>query len=116
LEDLALPSVGASFKKWGRCTPILPKAQAHFPNFQKFIFYFLFNFKKIGTARQVQASTCGCGSRVDAWTCRAVPIFVEFFFLPALHFLRKWSTLSHWLQHMPALPKLLLETLNIHNF
>jgi hypothetical protein len=37
-------------------------------------------------------------------------------FLPALHFLGKWSTLSHWLQHMPALPKLLLETSNIHNF
>jgi hypothetical protein len=54
--------------------------------------------------------------RVDAWTCRAVSIFVEIFFLPALHFLLKWSTLSHWLQHMPALPRLLLETSNIHNF
>jgi hypothetical protein len=30
--------------------------------------------------------------------------------------LHKWSILSHWLQHMPALPRLLLETLNIHNF
>jgi hypothetical protein len=30
--------------------------------------------------------------------------------------LLKWSTLSHWLQHMPALPRLLLETSNIHNF
>jgi hypothetical protein len=27
-----------------------------------------------------------------------------------------WSTLSHWFQHMPALPKLLLKTSNIHNF
>jgi hypothetical protein len=54
--------------------------------------------------------------RVDAWTCRAIPIFLEFFLLPALHFLHKWSTLSHWLQHMLALPKLLLETSNIHNF
>jgi hypothetical protein len=35
--------------------------------------------------------------RIDAYTCQAVPIFLEFFFLPALHFLRKWSTLSHWL-------------------
>jgi hypothetical protein len=26
------------------------------------------------------------------------------------------STLAGWLQHMPALPKLLLETSNIHNF
>jgi hypothetical protein len=34
MEDLTLPSVGASFKKWGCCTLILPKALAHFPNFQ----------------------------------------------------------------------------------
>jgi hypothetical protein len=27
MEDLALPSVRASFKKWGHCTPILPKCQ-----------------------------------------------------------------------------------------
>jgi hypothetical protein len=26
------------------------------------------------------------------------------------------STLPHWLQHMPTLPRLLLETSNIHNF
>jgi hypothetical protein len=54
--------------------------------------------------------------RVNAWTCRVDPIFLEFFFLPTLHFLRTWSTLSHWLQHMPTLPRLLLETSNIHNF
>jgi hypothetical protein len=35
MEHLILPSVGVSFKKWGCCTPILPKALAHFPNFQK---------------------------------------------------------------------------------
>jgi hypothetical protein len=74
LGELALRSVGASFKKWGCCTPILPKALGHFPNFQ------------------------------------------NMFFLPALHFLRKWSTLAGWLQHMPALPRLLLETSNTHNF
>jgi hypothetical protein len=33
MEDLTLPSVGASFKKWGHCTPILPKALAHSLNF-----------------------------------------------------------------------------------
>jgi hypothetical protein len=27
MEDLTLPSVGASLKKWGWCTPILPKCQ-----------------------------------------------------------------------------------------
>jgi hypothetical protein len=37
MEDSTLPSVGASFKKWGvvACTSILPKALAHSPNFQK---------------------------------------------------------------------------------
>jgi hypothetical protein len=30
--------------------------------------------------------------------------------------LHMWSTLPHWLQLMPTLPKLLLETSNIHNF
>jgi hypothetical protein len=32
---------------------------------------------------------------------------------PPGHF---WSTHSYWFQHMPALPKLLLKTSNIHNF
>jgi hypothetical protein len=59
LEELALPSVRASFKKWGYCTPILPKALAHFPNFQKFFFFKLKNFKKLGTARQAEASIYG---------------------------------------------------------
>jgi hypothetical protein len=35
MEDSTLPSVGASFKKWGCCIPILPKTLAHYPNFQK---------------------------------------------------------------------------------
>jgi hypothetical protein len=43
------------------------------------------------------------------------PFFLIFFF-HALHFIRKWSTLSHWLQYMPTLPRLLLETSSIHNF
>jgi hypothetical protein len=29
MEDFTLPSVGASFKKWGCYAPILPKCQAH---------------------------------------------------------------------------------------
>jgi hypothetical protein len=125
LEELPLPSVGASFKKWGSCTPILPKALAHFPNFQKLIFFKIKKFQKnwdspAGTGIDLRPAgdrwspagprlpTCGrtCSGRrptvarqpqVNAWTCRAVPIFVEFFFLLALHFLLKWSTLSHWL-------------------
>jgi hypothetical protein len=35
MEDLTLPSIGASFKKWGCCKPILPKGLAHSPNFSK---------------------------------------------------------------------------------
>jgi hypothetical protein len=35
MEHLTLPSVGASFKKWECFTPILAKALAHSPNFQK---------------------------------------------------------------------------------
>jgi hypothetical protein len=34
----------------------------------------------------------------------------------AFFFLHMWSTLPHWLQHMPALPRLLLKTSNTHNF
>jgi hypothetical protein len=54
--------------------------------------------------------------RVDAWTGSACLFFLQFFFSPALHFLRKWSTLAGWLQHMPAVPKVHLKTSNIHNF
>jgi hypothetical protein len=63
--------------------------------------------RRLAVARRLRVDTCAYG---------AVPIFLEFFFLRALHFLCKWSTLAGWLQHMPALPRLLLETSNIHNF
>jgi hypothetical protein len=39
MEDLTLPSVGASFKKWGCCTSILPKGLAHSPNFPNYYFF-----------------------------------------------------------------------------
>jgi hypothetical protein len=32
MEDFTLPNVGASFKKWECCTPIVPKCQAHLYN------------------------------------------------------------------------------------
>jgi hypothetical protein len=35
--------------------------------------------------------------QVNAYTCQAVTHFFEIFFLLALHFLRKWSTLADWL-------------------
>jgi hypothetical protein len=34
MEHLTLPSVGAGFKKWGCCTPILSKTLTSSPNFQ----------------------------------------------------------------------------------
>jgi hypothetical protein len=46
MEHLTLPSVGASFKKWRCCTPILPKALAHSPNFPKENFKKIKKFKK----------------------------------------------------------------------
>jgi hypothetical protein len=38
------------------------------------------------------------------------------FFCPTLHFLRKWSTLAGWFQHMLTLPKVHLKTSNTYNF
>jgi hypothetical protein len=68
LEELALPSVGASFKKWGCCTPILPKAKllGPFSKLPKIYFFKIKKFQKNWDNRIV-------------WTCRAVPIFFEFF-------------------------------------
>jgi hypothetical protein len=60
MEHLTLPSVGTSFKKWGCCTPIPPKAPAHFSNFQKNNFKNFKNFKNMGTELdRGQASTRG---------------------------------------------------------
>jgi hypothetical protein len=54
MEDLTLPSVEGSLKKWVYYAPILPKALAHSPKLPKkiiflrifFIFFIFFNFKK----------------------------------------------------------------------
>ena len=40
----------------------------------------------------------------------------NFLLLPTHIFLHMWSTLVGWLQHMPALPRLLLKFSNTHNF
>jgi hypothetical protein len=88
LEELPLPSVGASFKKWGRYTPILPKALAHFPNFQKFIFFKIKKFQKnwdspAGTGIDPrpagdQRSPAGRGSTPGA--AGLLPFLLNFFF------------------------------------
>jgi hypothetical protein len=59
----------------------------------------------------------------DPWSATA-PTWVPHYVDPlsplpnflAHKILHVWSTLRHWLQHMPSLPRLLLETSNIYNF
>jgi hypothetical protein len=103
MEDLTLPSIGGSLKKWVYCAPILPKALAYSPKLPKNIF-------KKGQCDTVQVSTRGqraTAGRRSALVCRPgvadlgsaahcrrldkadLPFFFKFFFPPALHFLRK---------------------------
>jgi hypothetical protein len=62
MEDLTLPSVWASFKKWVCCTSILPKALVHFLNFQKNKIS-----KKLNQFVEDQASACGRRVTVGCW-------------------------------------------------
>jgi hypothetical protein len=48
MDDFTLPSVGASFKKWKFCTPILPKGMAQSSNFSKKKFKKIQNIQKKG--------------------------------------------------------------------
>jgi hypothetical protein len=97
-----------------------PKSPGPFPKLPKIHFLKIRKFQKNWDNRRPDVGSPEPAG--DQWSpagCGLTPgpvIFFEIFFLPALQFLRKWSTLSHWLQHMPALPRLLLETSNIHNF
>jgi hypothetical protein len=107
MKHLTLPSVGASFKKWGSCAPILP-------NFQK----------KIQNRAEQAKRRPAAGGRpqvaswpwVNAWPIGLCFPFYEFFFPPALHLLRMWSTLVDWLQHMPTLARPYPRTSKTHNF
>jgi hypothetical protein len=99
-----------------------PKSPGPFPNLPKILF-FIKNFsKKLGQPDRRRCQPAADGRPLVAGrrgsTHGPVGLFPFFlnFFLPTLHLLRKWSTLFHWLQHMPPLPRLLLETSNIHNF
>ena len=56
-------------------------------------------------------SLTGCG--VGPLFCIAAS---PFFLILASIFFHMWSTLPHWLQHMPALPRFILKFSNIHNF
>jgi hypothetical protein len=100
MEHLTLPSVGASFKKWGCCTPILPKALAHSSNFPKISFkrIRIFHIKR-GCLAHLGVDPRSAGDRLSpaaGWHMDrpSSPFFFEFFFSPAFHFLCKWSTLA----------------------
>jgi hypothetical protein len=63
MEDFTLPSVGARFKKWECCTPILPKCQAH-P--QTSLEYFK-KFKKIQKIGKRGANPQSVGMQARGW-------------------------------------------------
>jgi hypothetical protein len=121
MEEFTLPSVGASFKKWECCTPILPECQAHFHNTKKKSEKNSKIVKKGGTSLQhvklqVQGYPTTSGRPPAKHMCpKLAPL--KFFLLPHAHkFLHMWSILIGWLQHMLALLRLLLKFSNIHNF
>jgi hypothetical protein len=118
-----------SFKKWGCCTPILPKALAYFPTSQKKKFNKKISKKwrqpdrarsrPVAGERPVVARRL----RVNAWPYLAVPIFFEvFFFLPSIFctsgqlLLVGSSTCPAFSSTTFALPRLLLKTSNTHIF
>jgi hypothetical protein len=116
LQDFTLPSVGASFKKWGCCIHTPQEAQAlatckgpkKIKNKRRTIFFY-----KNGLA----ASCQGRAARPtdDRWLPAAprprrrpprLSCYHFNFFAPLPHFFLMWSTRLHWLQHMPAWPDL----------
>jgi hypothetical protein len=56
------------------------------------------------------------GNRWSPAGCMQISLYLPFFFSFFPNFWALWSTPPHWLQHMSALPRLLLKTLNTHNF
>jgi hypothetical protein len=119
MEDLTIPSVGACFKKWGRCTPILRKCQ-EVPQKSSQKNNKIKNLKWGLTVQGARAAAghVTAGRRlasshgVGPLSCTIGPLFLP----PSPIFFLMWSTPPHWLQHMPALPRLLLKTSITHNF
>jgi hypothetical protein len=109
---------GASLKNWECRTPILPKGMAHSSNFPKKTKKK--NPQKRAIVWRIHVPARGrraiASHRLAAAKCPELILCKRIFFPPTLNFLHMWSTLASWLQHMPALPKLLLKTSNIHNF
>ena len=66
----------------------------------------------------IVCQTIGRG-RVACWPQHRPPFLCAcllLFLPPTSIFFYMWSTPPHWLQHMPALPRLLLKFSNMHNF
>jgi hypothetical protein len=129
-----------SFKKWGCCTHTPPRSlspyymQGSRKNIKKKVqkIFFKCQILQVGGAGCSLYRLCptaawpsfGCSAggcrdqrswNSPMWVphfCLAASLFL-FFFFP--YFWALWSIPPHWLQHMPALPKLLLKTWNIHN-
>jgi hypothetical protein len=117
MEDLSLPSVGTSFKKWVCCTPILPKTLAHFLNFP---IIFLRKKIKMKQFAQGQVSTRDWRVTANRWPVVAECLNLnpcKFFLIsPAFLFFCMRSTPPGWLQHMPALPRVHRKTSNTYKF
>jgi hypothetical protein len=120
MEDWTLLSIVASFKKCRCWTPILPKCQDHLQASKKKVTKKEENCRIKWVARSSQTAGRGwwmTSGRLPA-TAHA-PLFYNchlFFQTPAPLFGHMWSTLSHWLQYMPTLPRLLPKSSNTHNF
>jgi hypothetical protein len=106
MEDFTLLSIGARFKKWGCCTPILPKCQAH-PHKTKKKWR---KIQKLPKKRELAHSLSNCRPRLAtssrppaACGCpKLAP--TKIFFLPPTHmFLHMWSN-SCWLAPTHARP------------
>jgi hypothetical protein len=71
------------------------------PKLPKILFFKLKNFKKNGN--------CPTGAGVDTCACGAVPIFLEIFFLPALHFCASGQLLLVGSSTCPRIPNFSLK-------
>jgi hypothetical protein len=108
MEDLILPSVGPSFRKWGCYTPIFSKGLAHSLDFPKKIKEDKIIFKKGGHSLTIRG--------LRSWPGALNPPFAK----------KKSSSYPVvfayvvnsccWLQYMPALSKPPLKISNTHNF
>jgi hypothetical protein len=97
-----------------------PRSPGPFPKLPNFFYKKITKYRKRRTKHdrasinpRAKAGPLAAGQHLP---CQASFLFFWNFFPHALHFLRMWSTLASWLQHMPALPRLLLKTSNTHNF